>query len=59
MRWLLVRKDYFTKWVKVELLANIQDTDVKIFVWRNLVTRFGIPKVLKSENRLQFDSKAF
>ena len=58
-RWLLVGIDYFTKWVEVEPLANIRDIDVKRFVWRNLVTRFGIPKVLISNNRLQFDSKDF
>ena len=42
-----------------EALANIRDVDVKKFVWRNIVTRFGVPKSLVSDNRLQFDSKAF
>ena len=40
-------------------MANIQDVDVKKFVWRNIVTRFGVPESLVSNNRLQFDSKAF
>ena len=40
-------------------MANIRDADAKRFVWRNTVTRFGVPKVLISDNRLQFDSKAF
>ena len=47
------------KWVEVEALANIRDVDVKKFVWRNIVTRFGVPEVLILDNRLQFDSKAF
>ena len=34
--------DYFTKWAKAEELANIQDIDVKKFMWRNIVTRFGV-----------------
>ena len=51
--------DYFTKWAEAEALANIQDVDVKKFVWRNIVTRFGVPKSLVSDNELQFDSKAF
>ena len=38
---------------------NIQDVDVKKFVWRNIVTRFGVPESLVSDNGLQFDSKAF
>ena len=37
-RYLLVGTDYFTKWVKVEPLANIRDVDAKRFVWRNIVT---------------------
>ena len=58
-RWLLVGTNYFTKRVEVEPLTNIQDTDVKRFVWKNIVTQFGEPKILISNNGLQFDSKAF
>ena len=29
------------------------------FVWKNIVTRFGVPRALISDNDLQFDSKAF
>ena len=47
------------KLVKVEALANIMDVDVKRFVWKNIVTRFGVPWTLVSNNGLQFDSKAF
>ena len=50
---------YFTKWAKAEALANIRDVDIKKFVWRNIVTRFGVAKSLVSNIRLQFDSKAF
>ena len=58
-KYLLVYTDYFTKWVETELLANIRDADVKMFIWKNIVTRFGILNVLISDNGLQFDSKAF
>ena len=58
-RYLLVGTNYFTKWVEVEPLANIRDVDAKKFVWKNIVTRFGIPYTLISDNGLQFDSKAF
>ena len=58
-KYLLAYTDYFTKWVEVEPLANIRDVDVKRFIWKNIVTRFGVPNVLISENGLQFDSKAF
>ena len=54
----MVDTDYFTKWVKVEPLSNIRDMDAKRFVWKNIVTRFGIPHTLISDND-HFDSKAF
>ena len=56
---MLVDIDYFTKWVEVEPLANIRDVDAKKFVWKNIITRFGVPHTLISDNDLQFDSKAF
>ena len=40
-------------------MANIRDVDVKRFIWKNIVTRFGVPHTLISDNGLQFDSKAF
>ena len=58
-RFVLVAVDYFTKWAKAEALANIRDVDVKMFMWRNIVTRFGVSESLVSDNGLQFDSKAF
>ena len=55
----MVGTDYFIKWVKTESLANIRDMDAKRFVWKNIVTRFGIPITLISNNGFQFDSKTF
>ena len=58
-RYLLVGTDYFTKWVEAKPLANIRDVDAKRLVWKNIVTRFGVPRTLISDNGLQFDSKSF
>ena len=55
----MVGIDYFTKWVEVKLLSNIIDMDTKRFVWKNIVTRFGVPHTLVSDNGLQFDNKTF
>ena len=55
----MVGTDYFTKWVEIEPLANIRDADAKKFIWRNIVTRFGVPQTLILDNGLQFGSKAF
>ena len=56
---MLVGTNYFTKWVEAEPLANFQDVDAKKFVWKNIVTRFRVPRTLTSNNGLQFDSKSF
>ena len=58
-RYLLVGTNYFTKWVEAEPLANFRDMDAKKFVWKNIVTRFRVPRTLTSDNGLQFDSKSF
>ncbi|XP_050243637.1 uncharacterized protein LOC126692173 [Quercus robur] len=44
MKFLVVGIDYFTKWVEAEPLANITQQNVKNFVWKNIVCRFGVPK---------------
>ena len=58
-RFVLVAVDYFIKWAEAEALANIRDVDVKKFVWKNIITRFGVPDSLVSDNGLQFHSRIF
>ena len=48
-----------TKWVEAEPLSNIRDVDANRFIWRNIITRFGVTYTLISDNGLQFDNKAF
>ena len=55
----MVATNYFTKWVEAKALVNIRDVDVKKFVWKNIITRFGFPRSLVSDNGQQFDSKVF
>ena len=50
-RFVLVAVDYFTKWAEVEALASIRDVDVKKFVWKNIVTRFGATESSKEHAR--------
>ena len=40
-------------------MSNIRNIDAKKFVWNNIVTRFGIPPPLISDNGLEFESKVF
>ena len=51
---LLVAIDYFTKWIEVEPLASISAINVKIFVWKNIVCRFGVSHTIISDNVRQF-----
>jgi hypothetical protein len=58
-RFLIIATDYFTKWIEVEPLSHIWDVDAKRFLWRSVVTRFGIPWAVISDNGTQFDGKVF
>ena len=59
LKFLVVGIDYFTKWVEVEALATVTENNIRIFDWRNIICRYGIPRVLVSDNRKQFDNSAF
>ncbi|XP_058189165.1 uncharacterized protein LOC131306759 [Rhododendron vialii] len=56
-KFLITATDYFSKWVEAEPLPTITEADVRRFVWRNIVTRFGVPYAIVSDNRSQFVSK--
>ena len=59
MKFLMVGIDYFTKWVEAEPLAKITQQNIKNFVWKSIVCRFGVPRVLVSNNGRQFDNTPF
>ena len=50
LKFLVVAIDYFTKWEEVETLAVITKAKIQHFVWKNLVCRFGIPRIISSDN---------
>uniref|UniRef100_A0A2N9G7Y6 Uncharacterized protein n=1 Tax=Fagus sylvatica TaxID=28930 RepID=A0A2N9G7Y6_FAGSY len=54
-----LRIDYFTKWVEAEPLATITEKNIQNFVWKAVICRFGIPRVLVSDNGKQFDNPRF
>ena len=50
LKFLVVGIDYFTKWVETKALATIMEKNVRSFVWRNIIYRYKIPRVLVSDN---------
>ena len=50
VKFLLVAINYFTKWVKVEALATITEARIRNFVWKSIICRFGIPRMIISDN---------
>ncbi|XP_065007630.1 uncharacterized protein LOC135674021 [Musa acuminata AAA Group] len=46
-------------WVEAEPLATITESQVERFVWRNLITRFGLPQSIVTDNGPQFADRRF
>ena len=59
LKFLVVSIHYFTKWVEAEALATITENNVRNFIWKNIIYRYSISKVLVSENGKQFDNDTF
>ena len=59
LKFLVVGIDYFTKWVEAEPLATITEKSIRSFVWRNIICRYEILRVLISDNGKQFDNSTF
>nr|XP_025637940.1 uncharacterized protein LOC112733259 [Arachis hypogaea] len=59
LRYLIVAIDYYTKWIEAEPLSSITATQCRKFLWRQIITRFGIPEIVISDNGTQFTDKKF
>ncbi|KAL0445859.1 UNVERIFIED_CONTAM: hypothetical protein Slati_1713800 [Sesamum latifolium] len=57
-KFIVVAVEYFTKWVEAEALAKITEKEMINFIWKNIICRFGIPRVLISDNGTQLQGKA-
>ncbi|XP_057790863.1 uncharacterized protein LOC131007973 [Salvia miltiorrhiza] len=54
---LIVAVDYFSKWIEAEAITKIDDSTVEKFLWKNICCRYGVPRILVSDNGTQFTSK--
>nr|KYP31367.1 hypothetical protein KK1_048369 [Cajanus cajan] len=59
VKFLIVAVDHFTKWIEAETVATISANNVQKFFWKNVITRFGVPYALITDNGLQFTDRRF
>jgi hypothetical protein len=55
----IVAVDYFTKWVEAKALATITAETTIDFLWKFLISRFGLPRVIVTDRGKQFDNAQF
>ena len=55
---MVVVVDYFTKWVEAEAMSKITASKVQRFLWKNVVCRYGVPRVIITDHGPQFDCGA-
>ncbi|XP_048599624.1 uncharacterized protein LOC106425572 [Brassica napus] len=58
-RFLLVLTDFFSKLVEADSYASIKDVQVENFVWKNIITRHGVPYEIVTNYGTQFFSARF
>ena len=54
IRYFLATMECFTKWVETKPLAQIRETNIIKFIYKNILSKFGIPRAFVSNNRNQF-----
>nr|GEU92837.1 hypothetical protein [Tanacetum cinerariifolium] len=59
VKFLIVVTDYFTKWIEAKPVAAITGSQVKKFVWDNIVCRFGLTSEIIFDNMKQFRDNPF
>lgn len=58
-KFLIVVIDYFTKWIEAKPLAKIATKQVAQFPWENVMCRYGISRILVTDNEAQINNEEF
>ena len=58
-KYLIIVVDLFTKWIEAEDFAKITAQNVLFFYKTNILSRFGIPQVIVTDNGTQFTDHPF
>ena len=57
--WILVATDYFTKWVEAIPTRNATSKVVINFILNNIITQFGCPQKIITDNAMCFRSEEY
>ncbi|XP_058185742.1 uncharacterized protein LOC131302967 [Rhododendron vialii] len=55
----IIAVDYFTKWVEAKALATITAEVIIDFLWKFIISHFGLPRVIVTDRGKQFDNTQF
>ena len=53
-RYIIVAVDYFSKWSEARLLRHANAMTVATFIYKEIVCRFGPPKIIQSDQGTHF-----
>ena len=53
-RYIITAKDYVTRWVEAQVVRDCTTETAKHFIFDQILTRFGCPKVLMSDRGMHF-----
>eukprot|EP00253_Pinus_taeda_P021486 PITA_21486 len=57
--WIFTATDYFTKWVEAIPAKNATENVIMDFIESNIITRFGVPAKITTDNAKAFSSSEF
>ncbi|XP_058180011.1 uncharacterized protein LOC131298545 [Rhododendron vialii] len=57
--YMLTATDLFTKWVEASPMIKTTAGGVERFIWKHIISRFGVPYAILSDNGSQFVASAF
>ncbi|GJW09937.1 reverse transcriptase domain-containing protein [Tanacetum coccineum] len=59
VKFVIVAIDYFTKWIEAKTLVKITGKEVIHFIMDNIICRFGLPRIIVTDNGAQLVNDPF